>query len=154
MKDYIKTLKKIIVYYITAHIGIIILILIGGVLLAGINQKKGLGNNKNLLPGVENIWLGIEAMEITAALAKKYNIHSSRGLLVTRVFKGSTAEAAGIMSGDILRRWNGKSILNHKQFQRYIQKTHTNKKIKFSIDRNGAPLRISAKLGMRPGNFK
>lgn len=154
MNNFLKTAKKIVVYYLTAHVGLIILVLVGGALLAALSSKSGLAKKKHNWIGVENIWLGIETMEIDPAIVRQYNINSCRGLLVTRVFRGSTAEAAGIMSGDVIRRWNGKSIIGHKQFQRCIQKTHTDKKIKFTIDRDGVPLLIYAKLGVRPGNFK
>ena len=140
----------------TFLIFLIVAALIGSALMvfSGIRKKGALASSQNVWLGVENMWLGIETMELTTAIIKQYNIHSHRGLLVTRVFRGSSAESAGVMKGDVIRRWNGVSITNHKQFQRLIQKTTASKKIKFTIDRDGVPILIYAKLGIRPGNLK
>ena len=53
-------------------------------------------------------WLGVSIQRLTPELAEKFGIKDSDGALVGDVVKGSPAEKAGIMRGDIVVEYNGK----------------------------------------------
>ena len=44
--------------------------------------------------GNRNVWLGIETVELNAAVSRQYGAHSENGLLVSRTFVGSPATVA------------------------------------------------------------
>lgn len=125
-----------------------ILFIIGTILIVFLNQKEYVVNDSGLNP-----WLGIETVELSAAIRKEYGIHSPNGLVVSRVFIKSPAADAGIKKGDIIRRWGGKSITNLKQFQTLIRAAVLNQSIKLVVDRRGQQRLIYATLGRRPGDF-
>ncbi len=53
--------------------------------------------------------LGIEIMELTGELSRKFQVKEGYGLLVSRVREASAARKAGLQAGDILVRANGRS---------------------------------------------
>ena len=98
-------------------------------------------------------WVGIETIELTQSIKSQYNIHDSNGLLVSRTFIASPAEAAGIKEGDIIKRFNGISVTSQKQFQKLIYSSIPNKKIKININRDNKPVMAYVRIGIRPGRF-
>ncbi|MBF0197849.1 MAG: PDZ domain-containing protein [Planctomycetes bacterium] len=111
----------------------------------------------NYLGAVENhnkkIWLGIEVIEVNSAIQQRYGIHLSGGQLVSRVFKGSPAEMAGIKTGDVIRRWNGVSITNQSQFEKMIWKSQVNELVTLGGRRQGVLKVFKIRLANRPGTF-
>ncbi|MBF0252861.1 MAG: PDZ domain-containing protein [Candidatus Omnitrophica bacterium] len=101
----------------------------------------------------KDAWIGIETVEVNRALVKQYDMTSSRGLLVTRVFMGSPAEAGGLVKGDIIRMWNGISTINQNQFHNLAKSVYVGQKVQLSVDRNGKPDMVYVKIGIRPGTY-
>jgi len=95
-------------------------------------------------------WVGMEAVEMTPSIKKQFNIQSSSGVLVARTFDDSPARLAGILEGDVIRRWNGISITGLEELQRLIQTSQENEKVKMTIDRQGVPVLIYINVGIRP----
>lgn len=126
----------------------VFLFIIGIALTIFLSQKEYRINTSGLNP-----WLGVETVELNAAIKREYGIHSSSGLLVSRVFIDSPAAAAGIKQGDIIRRWGGKRIINLQQFQALIRDAVLNQSIKLIVDRRDRQRLIYATLGRRPGTF-
>ena len=56
--------------------------------------------------------LGFVAMEINDAVAEKYHLDHLTGICVTYIEYGSSAQHAGLMSGDVMVEVEGKSITN------------------------------------------
>lgn len=134
-------IKKSFVFFV-------ILFIIGIILTIFLSQKEYSINTSGLNP-----WLGVETVELNAAIRKEYGVHSPNGLLVSRVFIESPAAAAGIKQGDIIRRWGGKSITSLQQFQALIRGAVLNQSIKLVVDRKDRQRLIYATLGQRPGTF-
>ncbi|MBF0384262.1 MAG: PDZ domain-containing protein [Candidatus Omnitrophica bacterium] len=99
------------------------------------------------------LWLGIETIQLTPELSKQYDIQSPSGILISRIFLSSPAQAAGLKEGDIIKRWNGVSITNQDQFQNLIQTSGINEKITFSVERQGSQILVYGKVGIRPGGI-
>ena len=55
-------------------------------------------------------WLGVAMQELTPELAEKLELSGTNGALVAGVVPGSPAEKAGIKSGDVIVKWNGRPI--------------------------------------------
>lgn len=99
------------------------------------------------------LWLGLETLELTPQIKQQYNIHSSNGLLVARVFMGSPAEASGIKDGDVIRRWNGVTVTSQEQFQYLIQTADADNRVKITVERNDIPVIVYGQVGIRPGGM-
>ena len=99
-----------------------------------------------------SMWLGIEAMELNPAVRAQYDIRSSSGLLVSRVFAGSPAEVSGVRTGDVIRKWRGKSITSLIQFEALVACSDANEEVRLTVDRDKTPLRMTVQLGSRPGS--
>lgn len=99
------------------------------------------------------LWLGVETVELTAGIKKQYDIQSTSGILVSRVFVGSPAENAGIMEGDVIRRWGGVSVNSQDQFQSLIQTSDPRGRVKITVDRNGMPAMVYCQVAQRPGGM-
>ena len=95
-------------------------------------------------------WVGMEAVEMTPAVKKQFNIQSSSGVLVARVFVDSPAQQAGVKEGDVIRRWNGVSITDLDELQRLIQSSQVNEQVKLTVDRQGNPVLVYINVGIRP----
>jgi len=95
-------------------------------------------------------WIGMEAVEMTPSIKTQFNIQSSSGVLVARTFVDSPAQQAGIKEGDIIRRWNGKSITSLEELQRLIQTSQNNEQVKLTVDRLNSPVLIYINVGIRP----
>ncbi len=54
--------------------------------------------------------LGIDVMEITADLARKFAVKEGYGLLVSRVNEGTSAQKAGLKAGDIIVKAKGNPV--------------------------------------------
>ncbi|MBF0521986.1 MAG: PDZ domain-containing protein [Candidatus Omnitrophica bacterium] len=106
-----------------------------------------------LKPADSRLWLGMETVELTTDIKKQFDIQSSNGLLVSRVFVGSPAQASKIHEGDVIRRWNGTSVTSPEQLERLIQTSNTNERVKITIDRQGESVIIYTTVGTRPGGI-
>ena len=95
-------------------------------------------------------WVGMETVEMTPYIKKQFNIQSSSGVLVARVFVDSPAQGAGVREGDVIRRWNGISITSLDELQRLIQITKENEQVKLTVDRQGNPFLVYINVGVRP----
>lgn len=135
------TIKKNFIFFV-------ILFIVSVMLTIFLSQKEYDVKSDGLIP-----WLGIETIELNAAIRKEYGIHSPNGLLVSRVFIESPAAAADIRQGDIIRRWGGISIINLQQFQELIRESVLNQSVKLIVDRRDQQHLIYATLGRRPGTF-
>lgn len=98
-------------------------------------------------------WLGVETLEVDLSVAKQYRIRATSGLLVTRTFLGSPGARSGLMDGDVIRRWDGISVTNHRQFARLVRQARQNQKIRLIVERQEQPVLLAVRLGERPGNW-
>ncbi|MBC8210776.1 MAG: DegQ family serine endoprotease [Gammaproteobacteria bacterium] len=54
--------------------------------------------------------LGVQAQDLTAELAKAFNIESTQGAVVTQVEQGSPAQKGGLKVGDVIIKANGRAV--------------------------------------------
>jgi serine protease Do len=54
--------------------------------------------------------------ELTAALANKFNLHDSKGVLISKVELGGLAQAEGLREGDLIKEVNRGEILSVEDF--------------------------------------
>ncbi len=90
--------------------------------------------------------LGIKGSEMTADMAKAFNINTQRGAFVSEVLPGSAAAKAGIKAGDIIVAIEGKPITSFAELRVKIGTTPPGKAVKIGLLRNGKPLDVTVTL--------
>ena len=98
-------------------------------------------------------WLGVEAIEITEALANKLSIELTSGLLVTATVKDGPTYKAGIVPGDIVTSIDGLSVIDRQRSVSQISEIFPGKPIELVVQRKNQTLTITAIAGERPGIY-
>ena len=132
-----------------------------GINTAIIAQGQGIGfaipinMAKELLPQLKTGkivrgWLGVMIQDITPELAKSFGLIRSNGVLISDVVKDSPADKAGLLSGDVILRFDGKEIENAHKLSQLVAETAPNTLIKIGLLRNGKEKTLSLKIGTMP----
>lgn len=90
--------------------------------------------------------LGVETQNVDERLAKGLGLESPRGALVTRVYPGSAAAAAGLQSGDVVLAANGQRIDNAPSLHNFEGLQDVGSRISLDVRRDGKPLQLTATL--------
>jgi serine protease DegS len=95
-------------------------------------------------------WLGVEAVEITPAIANQLSLEITTGLLVTAVVKEGPTHVAGVLPGDIVTSINGASVTDRHRSINQITEIFPGQPIALVIQRGAEILEITATAGERP----
>ncbi|MCZ8834643.1 serine endoprotease DegQ [Escherichia albertii] len=90
--------------------------------------------------------LGIKGTEMSADIAKAFNLDVQRGAFVSEVLPGSGSAKAGIKAGDIITSLNGKPLNSFAELRSRIATTEPGTKVKPGLLRNGKPLEVEVTL--------
>ncbi len=90
--------------------------------------------------------LGIRGMEMTADIAKAFNLDVQRGAFVSEVLPNSGSAKAGIKSGDVITSLNGKPLNSFAELRSRIATTEPSSKVKLGLLRDGKPLEVEVTL--------
>jgi len=81
-------------------------------------------------------WLGVSGLTVTKEVASYYGLPIDKGILVTRVIQGSPADNAGVVPGDIVLQFAGKTTNTIEEMVEEIQKRKAGEKVEILILRN------------------
>lgn len=95
-------------------------------------------------------WIGIEAQDITPALAESFKLETAQGSLIAGVLRNSPAQRAGLKSGDILLEIDGKKVSDSASMLNLISVLSPNDKANLKIARAQKILNIAVVVGRRP----
>ncbi len=87
-------------------------------------------------------WLGVSAQPVTTQLQKVLGLKNNQGALVSAVEPNSAAAIAGIKSGDVIIKYNGKEIKNILYLRSLVKGTDINKEVKIVVIRDGKELTV------------
>ncbi|KAB8306817.1 Do family serine endopeptidase [Erwinia endophytica] len=90
--------------------------------------------------------LGIKGTEMTADMAKAFNVDVQRGAFVNEVLPESAAAKAGIKAGDIITSLDGKPIESFAALRVKIGTTAPGTEVKVGLLRGGKPMTVAVKL--------
>lgn len=90
--------------------------------------------------------LGIETQDVNDRLAKGLGLDTPRGALITRVYPGSAAAAAGLQSGDVVLAANGQRVDNSQALHNFEGLQDVGSRISMDVRRDGKPLQLTATL--------
>ena len=82
-------------------------------------------------------WLGVTIQEMTPEIAQKFGLEKSRGALVSDVTKGSPAEKAGILRGDIVIEFNRKEVKDVASLRNMVSQSKVGSDVLIKIMRSG-----------------
>jgi len=132
--------------------------------LTGFERKTGqyltvieIGSNELQDPGLEvkKAWLPVEAQVITRDIAKLLGDDNLKGFRVTHVYKGSTAETAGVKVGDLIsavdeQPLTATALEHYEELPTLIRQYRSGTSVTLSIGRAGAVEKIPVELVMAP----
>ncbi|MDV3239024.1 MAG: Do family serine endopeptidase [Gammaproteobacteria bacterium] len=95
-------------------------------------------------------WLGIEAQNLTPALAESFGLQEARGVLISGVLRGGPADQAGLQPGDIVTALNGSPVNDARDSMNRIAELRPGSKLHVGGLRNGAAFEADAVIGQRP----
>ncbi|MXP50250.1 Do family serine endopeptidase [Pantoea sp. Eser] len=90
--------------------------------------------------------LGIKGTEMTADMAKAFNVDAQRGAFVSEVLQQSAAQKAGVKSGDIITSVNDKPITSFAELQVKIGTTALGEQVELGLLREGKPVTVTVTL--------
>lgn len=88
-------------------------------------------------------YLGVQILDLTSRLRRATG-YSGSGVLVLGVGENSPAERAGLRSGDILVRFDGRDLESRAQLFTRVQRTKVGETVKLGIWREGEELELEA----------
>ncbi|HBG93404.1 MAG: hypothetical protein A3J81_08715 [Nitrospirae bacterium RIFOXYB2_FULL_43_5] len=95
-------------------------------------------------------WLGVSIQKLTPELAEKFGIKDSDGALVGDVVKGSPAEKAGIMRGDIFLEYSGKKVKDADGLRNTVAQTKAGSQVNIKILRKGKEYNFTVTITESP----
>jgi len=92
-------------------------------------------------------WLGVVIQSVDRNLAQSFGLERPAGALVSRVLTGSPAEAAGIVEGDIILRFNDLEVDLSSDLPHLVGRVRAGTVVPMVIFREGAKRSLSVKVG-------
>src|SRR5215831_4236734 len=76
------------------------------------------------------------------------------GVSVAGVIAGSPAAQAGIQSGDVIRRFDGRDVKNFNALRILVAQTQLNKQVELEIERDGKPIKVTTQIKEQPLDYQ
>ena len=92
-------------------------------------------------------WLGVFIQEITPEIAESLGLESENGALVSSVHPDGPAKEGGVMTGDVVVKFDGKAISDMRSLPRIVAETTIGKKVKVEVLRDGKSKILTIVLG-------
>jgi len=92
-------------------------------------------------------WLGVRIQTVTPEIADSLKMKQAVGALVADVTAGGPAAAAGVKSGDVVLRFNGRKIGAMRDLPRIVAETPVGAKAKVELWRDGETVTVTVALG-------
>jgi serine protease Do len=92
-------------------------------------------------------WLGVKIQQVTDEIAESLNIKPARGALVAGIDDKGPAKPAGLETGDVIIKFDGKDIKEMKDLPRIVADTAVGKDVEVLIVRKGKEEKKTVKLG-------
>ncbi|RMH09450.1 MAG: DegQ family serine endoprotease [Nitrospirae bacterium] len=95
-------------------------------------------------------YLGVSIQAVTPDLARAFHVDRPAGALVTEVKPSSPAAEAGLSPGDIITRYDGRSITDPRDLQRAVTQTPVGTSVVLTVVRDGQSRELTAVIGEHP----
>ncbi len=95
-------------------------------------------------------WLGLAGQDMTAELAKSFNLKETAGVLISGVQEGGPADQAGIKPGDIISQINDQGQMSAYEILNYIATLTPGSEVKVSGWRGNSEFQAEVTVAERP----
>lgn len=99
-------------------------------------------------------WLGVTAQPVTSELQKVLGLKNNLGALVSDIEPGSSAANAGIESGDVIIKYDGKIIKNILHLRSLVKGSEINKEVEIVVIRDDQELALKTVILETPKTDK
>ena len=94
---------------------------------------------------VHSAWFGAVTATVTPEEAKRIGARVARGAIITRIFSGSPAQAAGLREGDVITTVSGRPVDSREAFSTYSATMPSGTPVEVVISRDGSPRTLSVR---------
>jgi serine protease Do len=98
-------------------------------------------------------YLGVSIRSLDEDMAKQFKVPDTSGALVQDVTSGGPADKAGIKNGDVIRKFDGRTVQGSGQLTATVTNMNPGTEVALDILRDGKPMTIHLTLGERPANL-
>lgn len=115
-----------------------------------INMVKEILPDLNKKGKYTRSWIGVRIQPLTKDLAHSYNLDKAHGALISEVIPDSPASLAGLKEGDIILKFDNKTLRSASDLPLYASLAGVGKNINLEILRDGKILPAKIILGSFP----
>ncbi|MEE8483714.1 MAG: trypsin-like peptidase domain-containing protein [Nitrospinota bacterium] len=115
----------------------------------GMNAALATGATKQKAETLR-LWLGADVQPIDRVVAKYFKSPFTYGAFVNNVYTGSPSEKAGLLSGDIVFKMDGRWVYSSDDLAERLANYSKGDEVRLSIFRGGSKQDIYLTLGMKP----
>ena len=92
-------------------------------------------------------WLGVRIQNVDESIAESLGLGSARGALVAGIDEKGPAKPAGIKSGDVIVKFDGKNVEDSRALPKLVAAAPVDKDVNVTLMRNGKEVDVKVKLG-------
>ncbi|MDN3639799.1 DegQ family serine endoprotease [Simiduia curdlanivorans] len=101
---------------------------------------------------VDRGWLGVAIQEVDRDLAKSFGLSKPTGALIQQIEPGSPADKSGLLVGDVILSFGGKTIAKSGDLPHVVGSIAPGKTVAVELMRSGKKLKTSVEVGqLNPG---
>jgi serine protease Do len=94
--------------------------------------------------------IGVQIGPVSDDVAKAIGLPSTLGAMVSKVEQGGPAESAGIRSGDVITKFDGKAIKHMTDLPRIVGSTKPGNRVPMEVWRKGKSVTLQVKVAEMP----
>ncbi len=92
-------------------------------------------------------WLGVRIQNVDESIAESLGLGSAHGALVAGVDDKGPAKPAGIKSGDVIVKFDGRNVEDSRALPKLVAAAPVDKDVSVTLMRNGKEVDVKVKLG-------
>ncbi len=105
--------------------------------------------DKDKKESAEEGWLGIYIQNIDEDLQEAWDLPTDDGVIVSDVVKDSPAEKSGLEEGDVIVKYDGKTVTSTGRLTRMTRRSKPDTEVKLDILRDGKSQELTVTIGKR-----
>jgi serine protease Do len=95
-------------------------------------------------------WLGVRIQSVTDDIAESLGLGDAGGAIVSSVEPGAPAFRAGVKSGDVIRKFDGKALGQNRSLPTVVSETPIGRTVDMEVLRGGKPVTLRVTVGEMP----